>query len=39
LIEEAGIDFLVLEHAHTVRATDEAAALGIAPEEWRRHSS
>jgi Cys-tRNA(Pro) deacylase len=33
LLEEAGIDFDVLEHAHTVRATDEAAALGIPPEE------
>jgi Ala-tRNA(Pro) deacylase len=32
-LEESGIDFDVLEHAHTERATDEAAALGIAPEE------
>jgi len=32
-LEQAGIDFDVLEHAHTVRATDEAAALGIGPEE------
>jgi Ala-tRNA(Pro) deacylase len=32
-LEEAGIDFDVLEHAHTERATDEAAALGIRPEE------
>ena len=33
LLEEAGIDFDVLEHAHTERAADEAAALGIGPEE------
>ena len=32
-LEEAGIDFDVLEHARTERATDEAAALGVAPEE------
>jgi Ala-tRNA(Pro) deacylase len=32
-LEQAGIDFNVLEHAHTERATDEAAALGIRPEE------
>jgi Ala-tRNA(Pro) deacylase len=32
-LEEAGIDFDVLEHAHTESAADEAAALGIAPEE------
>jgi Ala-tRNA(Pro) deacylase len=32
-LEQAGIDFDVLEHAHTVRATDEAAALGIGAEE------
>lgn len=32
-LDEAGIDFDVLEHAHTERATDEAAALRIAPEE------
>src|ERR671935_2203607 len=32
-LEEAGIDFDVLEHAHTERATEEAAALGIGPEE------
>jgi Cys-tRNA(Pro) deacylase len=32
-LEEAGIDFDVLEHAHTERATDEATALGVAPEE------
>jgi len=28
-LEEAGVDFDVLEHAHTERAADEAAALGI----------
>jgi Ala-tRNA(Pro) deacylase len=33
LLEEAGADFDVLEHAHTERAVDEAAALGIGPEE------
>jgi len=32
-LDEAGIDFDVLEHTHTERATDEAAALGIEPEE------
>jgi Ala-tRNA(Pro) deacylase len=32
-LDEAGIDFEVLEHAHTERAVDEAAALGVAPEE------
>src|SRR6266545_4047414 len=32
-LEEAGIDFDVLEHAHTERAADEAAALDIGPEE------
>jgi Ala-tRNA(Pro) deacylase len=32
-LKQAGIDFDVLEHAHTVRATDEAAALGVGPEE------
>jgi prolyl-tRNA editing enzyme YbaK/EbsC (Cys-tRNA(Pro) deacylase) len=32
-LEEAGVDFDVLEHAHTERAEDEAAALGVAPEE------
>jgi hypothetical protein len=26
LLEEAGVDFDVLEHAHTERAVDEAAA-------------
>ncbi len=33
LLEEAGVDFDVLEHAHTERAADEAVALGIGPEE------
>jgi prolyl-tRNA editing enzyme YbaK/EbsC (Cys-tRNA(Pro) deacylase) len=33
LLDEAGVDFDVLEHAHTERATDEAAALGIAADE------
>ena len=32
-LEEAGVDFDVLEHGHTERAVDEAAALGIGPEE------
>ena len=32
-LEEAGVDFDVLEHAHTERAADEAAALGVEPEE------
>ena len=32
-LEDAGVDFDVLEHAHTERAADEAAALGIGPEE------
>ena len=32
-LEKAGIDYEVLEHAHTERAADEAAALGVAPEE------
>jgi prolyl-tRNA editing enzyme YbaK/EbsC (Cys-tRNA(Pro) deacylase) len=32
-LEEAGVDFDVLEHAHTERAADEAAALGIGAEE------
>lgn len=31
-LEQAGIDFEVLEHAHTERAADEAEALGIGPE-------
>jgi hypothetical protein len=32
-LEEAGVDFDVLEHARTERAVDEAAALGIEAEE------
>ncbi len=32
-LEEAGIDFDVHEHARTERAADEAAVLGIRPEE------
>src|SRR5262249_39831583 len=32
-LDEAGIDFDVLEHARTEKATDEASALGIEPEE------
>jgi Ala-tRNA(Pro) deacylase len=32
-LDEAGVDFDVLEHAHTERAADEAAALGVGPEE------
>jgi Cys-tRNA(Pro) deacylase len=32
-LDEAGVDFDVLDHEHTERATDEAAALGVAPEE------
>jgi Ala-tRNA(Pro) deacylase len=32
-LDAAGLDFDVLEHAHTERATDEAAVLGIEPEE------
>jgi Ala-tRNA(Pro) deacylase len=32
-LEEAGIDFDVLEHARTERAAEEAAALGVRPEE------
>jgi Ala-tRNA(Pro) deacylase len=33
VLEEAGIDFDVLDHAHTERAADEAEALGVAAEE------
>jgi len=33
VLDEAGIDYEVLEHGHTERAADEAAALGVAPEE------
>jgi Ala-tRNA(Pro) deacylase len=32
-LDEAGVDFDLLEHAHTERAEDEAAALGVGPEE------
>jgi Ala-tRNA(Pro) deacylase len=32
-LDEAGLDFDVLEHAHTERAADEAAALGVSPME------
>ena len=32
-LEQAGIDFDVLDHTHTERAADEASALGIGPEE------
>src|SRR5438034_3963942 len=31
-LEQAGIDFDVLDHAHTESAADEASALGIGPE-------
>jgi Ala-tRNA(Pro) deacylase len=32
-LEASGVDFDVLEHPHTERAADEAAALGLGPEE------
>jgi Cys-tRNA(Pro) deacylase len=32
-LDQAGVDHDVLEHAHTERAADEAAALNIEPEE------
>ena len=32
-LEEAGVDFDLLEHEHTERAADEAKALGVATEE------
>jgi Ala-tRNA(Pro) deacylase len=32
-LDQAGVDHDVLEHSHTERAADEAAALGIEPEE------
>jgi Cys-tRNA(Pro) deacylase len=32
-LDHAGVDHDVLEHAHTERAADEAAALGVEPEE------
>jgi Ala-tRNA(Pro) deacylase len=33
LLDQAGVDFDVLEHMHTERAADEAAALGIGGDE------
>ena len=32
-LDKAGVEYEVLEHAHTERAADEAEALGVAPEE------
>ena len=32
-LEQAGVDFDVLAHARTERAADEAAALGVEPEQ------
>ena len=32
-LDQAGVAYEVLDHAHTERAADEAAALGVAPEE------
>lgn len=32
-LDQAGVDYEVLEHPHTERAADEAAALGVAAEE------
>ena len=32
-LDEAGVDFDLLEHEHTERAADEAKALGVAAEE------
>jgi Ala-tRNA(Pro) deacylase len=32
-LDEAGIDFVLLEHPRTEKATDEAVALGVGPEE------
>lgn len=32
-LDEAGIEYEVLEHEHTERAVDEAAALGVSPAE------
>jgi Ala-tRNA(Pro) deacylase len=32
-LEEAGVDFDLLEHPHTERAADEAAALGVGADE------
>jgi len=33
VLDGAGVDYEVLEHAHTERAADEAEALGVAREE------
>ena len=33
VLDEAGVDYEVLEHAHTERAADEAAVLGVSPVE------
>jgi Cys-tRNA(Pro) deacylase len=32
-LDDAGVDFDVLEHEHTERAADEAKALGVEPED------
>ena len=32
-LDEAGVQYEVLQHEHTERAADEAASLGLAPEE------
>jgi Ala-tRNA(Pro) deacylase len=32
-LDDAGVEYDVLEHPHTERAADEAAALGVGPEE------
>jgi Ala-tRNA(Pro) deacylase len=32
-LDQAGVGYEVLEHAHTERAAEEAAALGVAPAE------
>ena len=33
VLDEAGVEYEVLEHAHTERAADEAEALGVAADE------
>ncbi|MGH3104092.1 MAG: aminoacyl-tRNA deacylase [Gaiellaceae bacterium] len=33
ILDEAGVDYEVLAHAHTERAADEAEALGLSPGE------
>ena len=33
VLDEGGVDYEVLEHTHTERAADEAAALGVEPDE------